>query len=443
MTDSPPADVLIATTVHWASTTRLALALADSGLRIAAVAPAQHALHRMSAIAASRVCSPHSGFAGAMTKAITTLRPAMVIPGDDRAARGLYALHDRMAGRGGRGLAIARVIRRSLGDPSSFPILARKSRFADFCAAEGLPMPETVVVHGRRQFQALLACASLPQVLKLDGRWGGRGVHVIRTIAEANDAFDHLMAWRGWRSAFRRALEELSAAPLLAKIHGDAPAISLQHFVEGGLANRAVLCREGTVLAGITVASVQLGEETGPSTVVRVIDHGGINDLTARIVRRLNLSGFIGVDLVLDAAGGRPWIIELNPRPTQVCHLAFSQESDMVSALACALRGAPARPLPRQIYGEGRVIALYPGEKWRDPGSVHLGTADHDIPWHQPEFIAAYRTPVADDPPSWVQSLARSCPIRWLRRPFAGIGGEKAVEARPIVAAPPKTAGGG
>jgi len=51
--------------------------------------------------------------------------------------------------------------------------------------------------------------------------------------------------------------------------------------------------------------------------------------------------------------------------------------------------------------------------------------------------------PVADDPPSWVQSLARSRPIRWLRRPFAGIGGEKVVEARPIVAAPPKTAGGG
>ncbi len=90
------ADVLVATSVHWASTTRLALALAEAGLRVAAVAPSGHALHGMDAIIDSRRCIPHSGFVAAVGKAITELCPAFVIPGDDRAVRGLHTLYDRI-----------------------------------------------------------------------------------------------------------------------------------------------------------------------------------------------------------------------------------------------------------------------------------------------------------------------------------------------------------
>ena len=58
MHDPAAAGVLVATTVHWASTTRLALALPEAGLRVAAVAPAEHALHRMDAQSHARSCVP-------------------------------------------------------------------------------------------------------------------------------------------------------------------------------------------------------------------------------------------------------------------------------------------------------------------------------------------------------------------------------------------------
>ena len=90
-----PTDVLVATTVHWAPTTRLALTLAEAGLRVAAVAPAEHALHRMHSLSHVRTCEPHSGFVSAVAEAMTALRPAIVVPGDDRAVHGLHVLYNR------------------------------------------------------------------------------------------------------------------------------------------------------------------------------------------------------------------------------------------------------------------------------------------------------------------------------------------------------------
>ncbi len=417
--------------------------MAEAGLRVAAVAPAQHALHRMDAIATTRVCAPRSGFIASVAAAAAALRPTIIVPGDDRAVRGLHALHGRMAREPGPAAGVAAVIRRSLGDPSSFPVAAQKSRFAAFCEEEGLPIPNTVTLRRRSQFHALLATRSLPQVLKIDGKWGGRGVRIARSSEEAAAAFDDLIEWRGWWSAIRSALEEMSPVPVLDRIRDRAPVLTMQSYVAGTLANRAVYCRDGSVLAGVTVATVRVGEETGPTTVARVIDHPEVASLTQRIVRRLNLSGFIGIDVVLEEGSGRPWLIELNPRPTQICHFAFNRETDMVGALAQELRGTTLRTLPRDSAVEGRVVAFYPGEAWRDPSSAYLRAIYHDVPWHEPQFVAAYARPLNDDPPTWLQALARLRPFRSIRRRWSAIGATETVETMPIVPASSESVGSG
>ena len=406
-----PTDVLVATTVHWASTTRLALTLAEAGLRVAAVAPAEHALHRMDALTQVRACVPHSGFVSAVGAAMTALRPALVVPGDDRAVRGLHALHDRLERVGAGGRSVAATIRRSLGAPSSFAIVDRKSRFAAFCRQEGLPVPRTLAVGSRRAFLRRLPADGLPQVLKLDVGSGGHCVRIARSAAEAVRAFDELAALRGWPSALRRGLEELSAGPLVDQLRGRGPAILAQSYVAGRLANRAVYCRDGEVLAGITVVTMHVMEETGPTTVARVVDHREVAALAARLVGRLKLSGFIGIDVVLEEGSGRPWLLELNPRATQTCHLALSADTDMVGALARDLRGATRRAVAGTGDPHDRIIALYPGELWRDPSSAYLHAPYHDIPMHEPEFVAAYARPVPDEPLSWVQSLSRRRPL--------------------------------
>jgi glutathione synthase/RimK-type ligase-like ATP-grasp enzyme len=441
MHEPSPTDVLLATTVHWASTTRLALALAEAGLRVAVVAPAEHALHRMDALSHARTCLPHTGFVSAVAEAVTALRPAMVVPGDDRAVRGLHALHDRIERGSTARRNVAEAIRRSLGEPSSFAIVDLKSRFATFCQHEGLPLPRTVVVRNRREFLQCLHAEGLPQVLKLDIGSGGRCVRIVRTAGEASAAFDELAQMRGWCSVLRRGLEELSTTPVVDKVRGRAPAISSQCYVVGRLANRAMYCRDGKVLAGITVVTMHVLEETGPTTVARVLDHPEVEDLAARIVRRLKLSGFIGIDVVLEEGTGRPWLLELNPRPTQTSHLALSHDLDMVGALATELRGATRRAVPRTANPYGRIIALYPGELWRSPSSDYLRAPYHDIPLHEPKFIAAYARPVPEEPLSWVQSLARRWPLRRARWRLASVQATDPAEGRAIGTPSSETAG--
>jgi hypothetical protein len=130
-----------------------------------------------------------------------------------------------------------------------------------------------------------------------------------------------------------------------------------------------------------------------------------MSDATAGMVRHLGLSGFVGFDFMLEAATGRAYLIEMNGRPTQICHLALDADSDMIGALAARFpSGALRRTIPNI---DRRTVALFPQESWRDPDSVHLISAFHDVPWQAPEFVAAYRTAVAPEPPDWIQILRR------------------------------------
>ena len=80
-------------------------------------------------------------------------------------------------------------------------------------------------------------------------------------------------------------------------------------------------------------------------------------------------------------------------------------DSDMIGALAARLPSvARRRPIPNI---DGPTVALFPQESWRDPDSAYLRSAFHDVPWQVPEFIAAYCSPVAPEPPDWVQIMRR------------------------------------
>ena len=78
------------------------------------------------------------------------------------------------------------------------------------------------------------------------------------------------------------------------------------------------------------------------------------------------------------------------------------------------------------------TIALFPQESWRDPASGFLQSAHHDVPWQEPEFIAAYRQPVAPEPLTWVQIVRRA--VRDPRQLFL----RKVLPAEIEPAAPPK-----
>ena len=105
------------------------------------------------------------------------------------------------------------------------------------------------------------------------------------------------------------------------------------------------------------------------------------------IVRALKISGLCGFDFVLDDDTGRPKLIEINPRATQINHLSHGVGADLPSALRCALSGE--RVAARVECAASQEIALFPQEWRRNPQSPFL-RGFHDLPHEEPELLRFY-----------------------------------------------------
>jgi glutathione synthase/RimK-type ligase-like ATP-grasp enzyme len=397
--------VVVVATVHWASTTRLCLSLAEGGFEVVALAPDDHALHGLSGIVVRSIGRTRAHGLSEIIRTVESRPPDLLVPADERAIDFMRILYRRAIGGKGRNAGqMAALIEASLGSPSAFVFAAQKSRLVSLAQREGLLVPATNVVDDILELRRLVARAQFPLVLKQDGSSGGQGVRIVSNAADAEQSFVELRTSAGPRAAVKTALKKLDLS-YLDGLYRKRPAISLQEYIVGRPANRAVVCHRGEVLAGLSVEALQTTDATGPATVIRVINSPEMSDAGARMVRHLGLSGFVGFDFMLEAATGRAYLIEMNGRPTQICHLALDADSDMIGALAARL---PTVALRRTIPNiDGPTVALFPQESWRDPNSGYLTSAFHDIPRHVPEFIAAYCSPVGPEPPDWVQIMRR------------------------------------
>jgi hypothetical protein len=135
----------------------------------------------------------------------------------------------------------------------------------------------------------------------------------------------------------------------------------------------------------LSVEVVQTAGENGPASVVRVVEDEDMEQAARRLVERLQLSGFVGLDFVIDQRNGRPQLIEVNMRATQIGHLRLGSGRDLTAALCQAATGEHIGPL--SAYTEQEFIALFPQEWLRDPCSEYLRTAYHDVPWEIPGLV--------------------------------------------------------
>jgi hypothetical protein len=165
------------------------------------------------------------------------------------------------------------------------------------------------------------------------------------------------------------------------------PALSAQAFVAGHEATSTIACWKGTVLASLHFEVLRKTHAAGHATVVRLLENAEISSAVEKIVRRMGISGFCGFDFMLEASTGNAYLIEINPRVTQVGHLTLGAGRDLPAALYSAVTGQASRVT--QAMTDNRTIALFPHEWARDPQSEFLRTAYHDIPWDTPELVHA------------------------------------------------------
>ena len=232
-----------------------------------------------------------------------------------------------------------------------------------------------------------------PAYLKADGTFGGVGVRPVHTYQQAESALRALHAPPGTLGALKRLAIYRDPTLMGPLVRRERPAISVQRSVSGVDVNSAIFCWQGQVLASISVKVIATRYERGPSTVVRRIQNAAMDRAAKVLASRLKLSGFYGLDFILEGQGergqsGTPWLIEMNSRATQIAHLALGPGHDLAAAAYAAIGDVPV--YPRQLVTPENTIALFPQEWERDPASPLIRSAYHDVPWDAPALVRAY-----------------------------------------------------
>jgi glutathione synthase/RimK-type ligase-like ATP-grasp enzyme len=375
--------ILLTATLRWPIAARLAIAFANMGCRVEAVCPRQHPVTRTRAI---RRIYPYTALKPlvSLRAAIDAAAPDLIIPCDDDAAIHLQRLYVH-GGAGPAAEALRVLIARSLGAPEACALATARGQLMALAAEEGVRIPETTVVSAPGELHAWLRQHKFPAVIKGDCTWGGQGVAIVHDHEEAQCAFRLMVSRPAIVNAMARTLLERDPSFFLNSLKEVRRTVTLQDFIPGSPANRAVACWKGQVLAGISVEAIRTLHPTGPATVARVIENPEMSEAVNRLVRRLGISGLWGVDFVLEASTGAAYLIEMNPRATPICHLPLGTGQNLPEALYTKLAGTPPGTTPARVVHD--VIVMFPGEWHRNRASPYLRSDYHDVPWDEPELI--------------------------------------------------------
>jgi hypothetical protein len=376
--------VLVVATQKTALASRMAIALADVGFCVATLTPHGNPVRKLRSVRDHFTCHRRSRLKSA-TYAICRWSPNLIVCTDDFAVTSLQTLYQHMVSSGNKaGRYVSELIELSLGPAASFPAMRDKSTFLARAQDEGLRCPSTIIIPAAHAFKYPLPELSYPICVKADESYGGICVRVVNCEADVRATVWELQSPRTWHNMLRRLFGAICGSKTLAGMLPLRRAISLQEHIQGRPSNRAVVCWKGKVLAGISVEALETGHPHGPASVVRRIDHPEMARAAEHMVGRLYLSGFVGFDFVLDSAG-RAWLIEMNPRVTQISHFILDDGTNLAGSLYKQMVGA--EPLPRCAPINLGTIALFPNEIVRSASSKYLRSSQHDVPWNEPEFV--------------------------------------------------------
>jgi ATP-grasp domain len=375
--------VLVTDTNRWPSPARLAIGLSKLGCRVSGVCPTRG--HPLLSTRVVRQTFPYSSLRPleSLAAAIEATSPDIIVPCDDRGVQHLHELFARAHTDGKSGAKLAALIERSLGAPANYPVVSSRYDLLRIAREEGVRVPDTAPVKRAEDLDSWQAGHPFPWVLKADGTFGGRGVKVAQNREQAERFFAEMSRPHRFARVFKRLIVNRDPFWLRPWWKRSRPAIVVQSHIQGHPANSAVFCWEGRVLAGVCVEVVSSDGSTGPAIIVRVVDNPAMMFAAERIARRLGLSGFFGLDFMVDEADGEAYLIEMNPRCTPLSHLQLGPGHDMIEALSAQLSGRPLRESPPVTHND--VIAYFP-QAWTTK-SPFLESGFLDIPQEEPELV--------------------------------------------------------
>jgi len=366
--------VLLGATMWWPLSARLAMALIQHGCRVVAVCPPGHPLRFTQGIEKLYLYRGLTSL-NSLKAAIVDARPNIIVPCDDGVVWQLHNLHDKFP-------ELRPLIERSLGSSEMYPEIRSRARLLQIAAELGIRTPAMQTVATEKDLENWSTTAE--GVLKLDGTWGGSGVEIAHTADEARAAFCRLIKPKGTLFAWKRSL--INRDPIaMWWWKRDNPSVTIQQFITGRPANTMFACWQGELLGIVTVEVMYTQGAAGAATVVRVIQNEEIAQAACLLARRLQLSGFHGLDFILESKTDAAYLIELNPRCTQLGHLRLAGRGNLAGALSARLKEQKAPKEGDKV--EGDTVAFFPQAFLQNPKNPYLHRGYHDVPWEQPELF--------------------------------------------------------
>jgi biotin carboxylase len=366
---------------EWIATARLPEAFAELGVAVVALCKSGAPLEQSRYLAASVVSTCDIG--SDMERLVAEHDPAAVIVCDESAVHKLYPLIDAPT----LSPRLRSLLRRSLGDPSGYHVVASKWATGRLAEQLNLRIPAQRQVNAPKEAFAFAKKVGYPIILKRERSYGGMGCYVCRSDRETLVNYLTLQT--------PRVLRKLRHWPgLLTSLHrfaargfaGSSEPLVAQRYHEGQLAFTTAVARNGVMLGGFSVAAERVHPvPTGASTVVKPIDRPELLQATEALIRQTGFSGFIGVDFILDSADGLPYLLEINPRATPVCRLGRLLGLDLCSLFAASFAGVTLDPATPQTVD---AIALFPNEWLRSWRSPYLHDSYVDVPYDDPALLA-------------------------------------------------------
>jgi predicted ATP-grasp superfamily ATP-dependent carboligase len=364
---------------------RLAVAFAKAGVEVSVLCPRHHPATKTRSVAQIFHFSSLNPVE-AVRNAIEKSSPAVVIPCDDRSVRLLHETHGCCVSAGQE--QIAALIARSLGDPASFGIVSSRYQLLNVARQEGVRVPENCLIETEGDL-GRFGQQRFPWVMKIDGTSGGRGVRFVHTLGEAQRFLRDSREVYSAARVFKRLVVNRDPFLVGSWWRKSKPTVSAQAYIQGRPANCAVLCAEGRILACISVEVISADGATGPASVVRLFEHPDMTYAAERLAKRLRLSGFFGLDFVIEEGTDAAYLVEMNPRCAPPCHLQLGKGRDLIEGLVAQLSGREARDLPPVT--QNSLIAYFP-QAWISNSEL-LQSSFQDVPWGERELSEELLSP--------------------------------------------------
>jgi hypothetical protein len=315
-----------------------------------------------------------------LSRTLESVRPDIVVPCDDGVVAQLHVLYAKRPPLRG-------VIERSLGDPQSFPIVSSRYQLLATASKLGISVPETHRVVTASDLVSWHETVAEAAVLKIDGESGGDGVRICTSIEESLAAWRELSLPQSFATGWKRlAIDRNPLAVWLGRNRG-TPEITMQRVVRGRPANCMAACHDGVVVAVVSVEVLAADGPTGAAMIVRRIHDERMERAARLLAKDLLLSGFIGLDFMIEIDTGTPYLIEMNPRCTQLGHLEFADQGSVAGAFSAHLRGETPPTADNPVPFD--TIALFPqGVKTLRNSSRHRDGTYLDVPRDEPELVA-------------------------------------------------------